>query len=143
MKKIFKLFAISLVIFSINTFAKSLVPIIDHTDVQLHSFNNKTLSVDQVRKAIVLAGAKHTWDFESGDSENSLVGTLVVRGKHTVVIDIKIEKSSLSITYKNSVNLNFKELNGKKLIHPNYNKWIQDLITNIRAEASNLEGVGI
>jgi hypothetical protein len=142
MNKIFKLFALSLLVISFNTFAKSSVPIVDYTDVQLNSANGQTLAVEQVKKAITLAGSEHAWKFEPGSEKNSLVGTLVVRNKHTAVVDIKISAATISIAYKNSESLNFIEENGQKLIHPSYNKWMQNFVSNIQKEASKIDGVG-
>jgi hypothetical protein len=142
MNKFLKLLGIGLLIISFNTFARSSIPIVDHTDVQLNSANGKPLTLEQVKKALTLAGAEHAWTFEAGGDKNSLVGTLVVRNKHTAVVDIKIGASTVSVTYKNSANLNFKEENGQKLIHPGYNKWIQNFVSNIQKETSKMDGAG-
>lgn len=86
---------------------------------------NKTLRAEQVRSAIMRAGAALGWVIKD-NGPNALVGTLNLR-KHTAVVDIPYSATSYSITYRSSINLNEKD--GK--IHKNYNGWIQNLSNGI------------
>ena len=108
----------------------TVVPIQNVSNAPVASASGKPLSADQVRGAIVRAGAALGWQMrEVGPGK--LTATLQLR-THTAEIEIPYSPSSYSITYKSSVNL--KESNGQ--IHKNYNGWIQNLTRGINAQLS-------
>ena len=78
-------------------------------------------SIEQVKKAIILAGSGLGWRIKS-QSPGHLIGTLNLR-EHTAIVDIKYTTENFSITYNSSTNLNYDGTN----IHSNYNGWIQNL----------------
>ena len=78
-------------------------------------------SIEQVKKAIILAGSGLGWRIKS-QSPGNLIGTLNLR-EHTAIVDIKYTTENFSITYNSSTNLNYDGTN----IHSNYNGWIQNL----------------
>ena len=82
---------------------------------------NKTVNADDVRAAIVRAGAVLGWQIKE-EEPGKLVGTLVLR-THTAVVDIPYSATSYSIIYKSSINLD----EGGGQIHKNYNGWISNL----------------
>jgi hypothetical protein len=82
---------------------------------------NKTVSAEDVRAAIIRAGAGLGWQIKD-DGPGKLVGVLVLR-KHTAVVDIPYSATTFSIIYKSSINLD--EADGQ--IHKNYNGWISNL----------------
>jgi hypothetical protein len=90
-----------------------------------------------VKRAILTAGSadkRIIWDINE-EKEGHFVAKLVVRGKHTVVVDIFYSATRLSIKYRDSINLNHeKDKEGPGLIHPNYNRWVDDLLRAIMAE---------
>lgn len=53
------------------------------------------------------------------------------QGKHQVTIAVVYDTQGYKISYLNSVNLNFEDANGVQKIHPNYNRWIRNLIQRI------------
>lgn len=87
-----------------------------------------------VAAAIIRGGAMTGWEI-TPVRPGIMTGTLVVRGKHTAVVEITYDKTQYSIKYKNSINLE-QTADGK--IHPNYNKWVATLDANIRRELANL-----
>jgi len=87
---------------------------------------------DDVRKAILNAGAKLGWQMK--DVEPGLmIGTLTLRS-HMAQVEIRYNKQNYNIQYKNSSNLDYDGSN----IHSNYNGWAQNLDNAIRANLSML-----
>jgi len=102
-------------------------PILNVKDAAVASQSNK-LSEDQVRAAIIRAGAALGWQIKE-EAPGKLVGTLVLRS-HTAVVDISYTANSYSIQYRSSINLN--EQDGQ--IHKNYNGWISNLAKGINSQ---------
>jgi glucose-6-phosphate 1-dehydrogenase len=113
---------------SAASFAKSSVPIIDYQDVPIMVSDGKELSLDEIAMRIRNAAAAHKYKFSaSGTTPGQMRLTALVRGKHVVAVDVRFTTKAYSIVYALSENMNFKVKNGKPLIHPNYNSWIQQL----------------
>ncbi len=65
-------------------------------------------------------------------SEGHITASIIVRGKHTLIVDIDYTESSFSIKYKDSKNLKYSANSaGIKKIHPNANSWMKNLKTSI------------
>ena len=95
----------------------------------------KPLSVDAMRKAILAGGAVHSWK-PVGDQRGVL--TLEAdSGQHRAVVDVAYDAKGWQITYKSSTNLHYEHSDKKTSIHPKYNRWVEDLNTEIRRAASN------
>ena len=94
----------------------------------MSNYANKPLNAEQVRGAIVRAGAGLGWIIKDA-GPGTLNGTLILR-THTADVQIPYTASGYSIVYKSSVNL--QEGNGS--IHRNYNGWIQNLNRGINAQ---------
>jgi len=89
-------------------------------------------SLDDVGKAIQRAGASLGWQMRQ-TKPGHILGTLIVR-THTAVVDVNYSGKSYSIQYKDSTDLKYDGQN----IHPQYNTWIQNLDSRIRAQLSTL-----
>jgi hypothetical protein len=94
--------------------------------------SNKSASMDDVRKAIIRAGASLGWNI-TDESPDTLVGILHLR-THMAKVEIPYSATSYSIVYKDSDNLRY---DGEK-IHSNYNGWIQNLDRAIKSQLSTL-----
>jgi hypothetical protein len=105
-------------------------PIMNVADAPVTNAAGKSLSQDQVRGAILRAGAALGWQMRD-ERPGMLVGTLNLRS-HTAVVEIPYSSRSYSVNYRSSVNLNEKDGN----IHKNYNGWIQNLTRGINAQLS-------
>jgi hypothetical protein len=105
-------------------------PIMNVTEAPVATASGKALSHDQVRSAIVRAGAALGWQMKD-EGPNMIVGTLHLR-THTAVVAIPYSPRSYSVQYRSSVDLG--EKNGT--IHKNYNGWIQNLTRGINAQLS-------
>lgn len=122
-----------LALFSGGAWARADVPIINHENVAITTLSGKTLESSQIQQAIGAACAANGWTMApSGD--NKLTASLLVRGKHTAIVDIIWTTGAYSIRYKSSVNLNYMEKDGVPMIHPFYNKWVSALRDSISRE---------
>jgi hypothetical protein len=96
---------------------------VDHAQILAPA--GTTLTDDQVRAAIIRAGASLGWQIRDA-GPGKLIGTLALR-KHVAEIEIPYSPTHYSILYKSSINLN--ESGGN--IHKNYNNWIYYLTQRI------------
>lgn len=103
-------------------------PILNIADAPVAAASGKALSNDDVKSAIVRAGAALGWQMKV-EGPGKITAMLLVR-KHTAVIEIPYTATSYSIKYKSSINLD--EADGE--IHKNYNGWIQNLAKGINAQ---------
>lgn len=87
----------------------------------------------EIEGAIIRAGARTGWEIVP-ERPGLMTGTILVRGKHSVVVEIAYTQTDYTISYKSSVNMEYK--NGK--IHGNYATWVANLDKNIRIELASL-----
>jgi hypothetical protein len=106
----------------------TLRPIVNVTDQPVVAAAGKQLTADQVRNAIVSAGNALGWVM-TPVSPGQVSGRLLLRD-HVAVVDVRYTANTYSITYKDSMNLNYRD--GQ--IHKNYNGWIENLDRDIRNE---------
>ena len=95
---------------------------------------NPSATPENIEKAIMRGGITLGWQM-APKGPGRVEGVLVLR-THRAVVDVTYDTKSFSITYKDSVNLDYKESN--KTIHSNYNGWIQNLEKGIRAQVTVL-----
>ena len=134
------LLGLALVVLTTATACTS-VPIVNVEDQVIARSDGKTLTAEQVKRAIIRAGTqrRQPWSI-SEEKEGHLVGTLVVRGKHTAVVDILYSGTRLNIGYRDSNNLNFeKGKDGPGVIHRRYNEWVNDLLRAIMIEIQRVD----
>ena len=109
-----------------------MAPIYNLDSVPVVAPGGKALDPEQVRAAIIAAGAGLGWRI--GDAGPwALEGTLTLR-EHIAVVDIRYEATRYTIRHKRSTNLNERD----GVIHSNYNGWIQNLDRAIRSQISRL-----
>jgi hypothetical protein len=104
-------------------------PLIDHENIAVTS----ATSAANVKKAVVTAGGKRGWK-PVKDTPTNVRLEYNARGKHLVVIDVGYNAKVYSIKYVASENMNYQEKDGKRYIHPKYNKWVDELIKGISLE---------
>ena len=85
-----------------------------------------------VRDAIQQAGISLGWQMRDV-RPGLIIGTLTVR-EHMAQVEIPYNRTSYSILYQDSQNLNYDGVNS----HSNYNGWIQRLNGAINAQLSRL-----
>ena len=123
----FSRWLIALVTFALAA-CNTVAPITNVDYVAVSTQSNRPLSPQEVRGAILRAGAGLGWVMKD-DGPNRMSGTLILR-THTADVQIPYSATSYGIVYKSSVNL--QESGGK--IHRNYNGWIQNLNRGINAQ---------
>jgi hypothetical protein len=97
----------------------------------------KPMTVETMRKAIIAGGSVHGWK-PVGDQPGVL--TLEAdSGSHQAVVDVAYDAQGWQINYKSSANLNYEHSDKKTSIHPKYNKWVEELNSEIRRAATNLQ----
>ncbi len=139
-------------IFSLNAEARTPVPIINYENIAIATNSGKSIQVDQVKQAISMAATSKGWTV-AYSPDGSLLATLVVRNKHTVVVKIAYDVNKYSINYNDSNNMKYgiinvqqtmassntdQSHNGQGEIHPYYNKWVLELKDAIRIELLKL-----
>jgi len=121
---------------SVQAMARESVAVINHANIAIQRPAGQ-LTADQVKQAIITAPAPRPWEFSAPEA-GKLIATLNVRGKHTIVVDISYSATAYSIAYRDSVNMNFKAggADGVGVIHPFYNRWVDELRDAIRLQLS-------
>ncbi len=154
MQKSFRFFALVLLILATaNAVAAGRAPIIDLSAQIARRANGSPAVVPDIAKAFRAAGGSLGWTFaEEGPAH--LVGTVVVRGKHTIVVDIFLRRGEYDVKYRSSVNMRYREedaddtgkaaenqpqqpsLASKKVrtIHSSYNSWVMNLTHGVSGE---------
>lgn len=93
--------------------------------------STRALTIDDYQNAIIRAGVTRGWSFAE-ESPGNLIGTLNVRSKHVVRVRVIFDTAAFSILYVDSSQLSYNADTGE--IHPNYNKWVRTLRTQIQKE---------
>lgn len=98
------------------------------------------LSQTQVRNAIITSLTGRGWTIDHSGNGNVL-STLNLRG-HSATIRVNYDRSTVSITYVSSSDLEYRLKDGKPYIHRNYNGWIGYLEQDIRRDLQNMRYTG-
>lgn len=137
MRKLLLAVMAALVFPAYPAFARRPVPIVDWPNQTVATASGNKLTLEQVAQAVTKAAFGMGWT-SSKISDEQYVARRVVRGKHTVVVSISISPEQYSVTYQSSDNMKFEIYDGVRLIHPNYNVWVRELVEAIRLELSRL-----
>ena len=132
-----KIVASSLVMVSLLAFtgiaeAARQQPIMEFENQTWVRADGKTLPMEQVKTAVLMGIQDKGWNIEEW-TDGGVTAKIVVRGKHTVVISIAYSTDHFSLYYRDSDNMLYKEKeDGSKVIHKNYNRWAEQLVSAIR-----------
>ena len=137
MKFVESLLVVCIALFSLNAVAREAVPIVNYDQIAVATRSGQAPSAEQLRQAIVAAASGKGWSI-ARQADGKLLATLVVRNKHTIVVEIACTADKYSLRYKDSINMKFEERDGQQLIHPFYNKWVLDFKEAIRIEVLKL-----
>lgn len=107
-------------------------PVLNITDEPVVTGSGETPSAAEVRDAIIEACRVKEW-LVAPSQDGLVIATANVR-KHTAVVDIRYTPERYSISYRDSEVL----LYDGKMIHRNYNKWVQLLSERINLEINKL-----
>lgn len=92
-------------------------------------------SAENIRTAIIAGGQQLGWVVVN-EAPGKLTLKYNKQGKHEAVIDAVFDAQGYQLMYVDSTNLNYGTGSGGPEIHPNYNRWIANLIKHI-GQASN------
>jgi glucose/arabinose dehydrogenase len=135
--KLLAAFLIASALLATPAMARSSVPVVNYENVSVPSSSDKVPTAAEVKQAILAAAEAKGWSIAQ-QPDGKLLATLKVRNKHAIVVEISYAGDQYSLTYKESINMNYAERDGEQLIHPHYNKWTQELIDAIHIEMLNL-----
>jgi hypothetical protein len=105
-------------------------PLKDPGRVELASAGAQA-SAARVRQAIVLAGASRGWTVMS-EQPGRLKLHFNKGDKHRVTVEVSYDEAGFEIRYVDSFNLNHAQRDGQTMIHPNYNRWVNNLAHDTR-----------
>jgi hypothetical protein len=113
------------------------VPIMDRPNVPITTGSGKPANLDAVKRAIIDGGAAGARKWVFVPHGEALRGTYKVRS-HTVVVDVLPARNSFSLKYADSINMKYGVESGTPVIHPFYNRWVDELLEAIRVEMTKL-----
>ena len=134
------LFAFALVASPANA-QRTPVSIVNYPNVTIAASGGGSAQAGQVKKAIQEAANIKGWTL-ADEPGSKMLATLVVRNKHTVMVEIAYSAQRYSLRYRDSVNMNYhaeakydSRLPGVRngyaqrgpVIHPAYNTWVREL----------------
>lgn len=120
---------LSALLFASDAFAKFAERMAETGRIELTRAGNS----QAVHDAIVASAKEHSW-IVKGDAPGLLTLQLDVRGKHLVVVDVAYDAGGFEVTYVSSTNLKYEKRGDNSYIHPNYNRWIGYIVTEVRAK---------
>lgn len=108
-------------------------PITNVENAPLPATPGKTLSMDDVERAILRAGPMSGWAIQP-EQPGRLMGraTFGTGDRHVAIVNIVHDTRTYSITYRDSVNLQAQPADNK--IHRAYNEWVAKLDKAIRSQ---------
>lgn len=132
MKKAYTLFAVLLLSSLFAVAQARQAPLVERERI---TFAANDYTLERVRTAIIAGGAQHGWELVV-EAPGKLILKFDKGGKHQVRVNVLYDTSGYQIQYLDSVNLNYGMVDGQVHIHPNYNRWISNLIKSIGVAAA-------
>jgi hypothetical protein len=120
--------------------ARTPVPIVNHENVPAQKGSGSTASAEELKRAVMAAASSRNW-MVSEPTPGRLVATYHVRGKHTIVTEIRYKAGNFSVTYHDSINMKYSPsgpTGAGPVIHPSYNSWVQDFLHAVRLELAKV-----
>jgi hypothetical protein len=121
--------------------ARSTVAVVERDNVPIVTGSGKPADIQTIKKTIVVAGLAgiRKWEIAPAADGKTLQGTFSWNNnKHSIMVRIEPTTTQYSVHYLDSTNMKYEVLNGKPMIHPFYNKYVEDLVNAIRVEMLKL-----
>lgn len=96
-----------------------------------------SLNASEAKKVVVDALFQRGWTIAE-EKGNDLVADLHVR-THWLQVDLSITGEQITLSYRNSDNLNYGERRGTPVIHRSFRRWSDTLLSDIRTNMDRLE----
>lgn len=134
MKNLLTFCMICLLAVTTTALARDPVPLVELRNAPLASGSGKPLTLDDVRDALDVAAQRSKWTIRHV-GPGQATATTFVNGKHSVAIAISYSPTSISIEYRDSVQMKYGVgPNGDRVIHPSYMDWQKHLYELTRFE---------
>ena len=104
-------------------------------DAPIPKINGRSLSLEEVKKAIMRSSGTSVVLYKMEDVEPGLIRCeLSFKSRHKAWVDIPYSEEGYSILYQKSINLRYEpaDWEGPELIKAHYNTWIRDLDESIK-----------
>lgn len=160
MKKFARIAAFIIPLVTMNgvSHAREPVPIVDYNDITVVTGSGNSITSEQIRTAITAAANGLRWEVNKSPNQDVLLASLRVRNKHTVVVSIPYSVQKYSIRYESSINMKYRPSGAVTntgygnntgmqpagatqtgpVIHPFYDRWVQELMGSIKTELGRL-----
>lgn len=89
-------------------------------------------TTENVKEAILKALPQRGW-IGTEIAPDVIEARFDKNGKHTLVVDLKYDAATVAMTYKNSVNLDYKIVDNQQKLHRKANSWMKNLSQDIAA----------
>jgi hypothetical protein len=113
--------------------ARDTVPLVASISEPVQRTDGTVLNEARVMQAIFNAAGQHRWSLGSAVS-GQVTATLVIRNKHTLVVDIQYSRQAITVRYRSSHNLKYWMRGNVPYIHPVYNEQARALMDAILGE---------
>src|SRR6218665_681439 len=130
MKALFAGAALVVLLATAPAHAARQAPLLEPARVLLQSTDGQALTVEKVRSAILMGAQPLGWAV-SKDAPGVLELSYNKQNKHYVVVRATYDATGYLLRYVSSTNLNYELKTEGPEIHPNYNRWIQNLVSHI------------
>ncbi len=90
-------------------------------------------SAENLRQAVIRGAQTRGWRVVKVDG-SIITLEIVVRQKHTLLVDVLIDQGSYQVRYRDSDNLEYEQRDGARFIHPNVLRWMEYLQLSINSE---------
>ena len=119
-------------------FARTPEPVVNLVDQAAAPASGKVLTADEVKQLISKVAQEKKW-VVNPLADGKLNASLTWNGnKHTIVVEIACDAGRYSVTYKDSINMNYSVKDGQPVIHPYYNRHVNALRDAIRVEMTRI-----
>lgn len=116
--------------------ARSSVPMQEFDNLPITTADGKQPSAEQIRKAITQAAASR--DFTAAVEPGNKVRLTYSKRDHVLVVEVGFTAKTYTIKYVDSTNLGYGMEGGKPVIHPNVNRWLNNLRQGIDRQLNQL-----
>lgn len=141
MKTVNWLVAIFVFFISNAAIARSPVPVENFLNQPAVTASGNVLSVEQIDAAIRAAAGQKNWTIVKTTSGAMIASYAWKANKHMISVEISVTPGQYTLEYNNSINMNYSISNGRygipegqPIIHPYYNRFVNELRDSIRVE---------
>lgn len=126
-----KLLLLIAIVISFDAYARAgSVPLVDPPTMAVPAATAEAT----IEKAIISSGVRRNWLVT--DRQPGVVTLSYAKRGFSVTVKVMYDNSNITIKYADSVNLEYAMNGNTPVIHPNYNRWVNNLAHDIAAELS-------